>query len=90
MKIIQTTDNNADDYDVTDEYKTADDYDVTDEYKTADEHDTNRQKVFILEIWTFVSKIKFQYAPQFGQNCIIKIVQLKKIAQFNRYPKPVF
>ena len=45
MKIIQTTDNNADDYDVTDKYKTADDYDVTDEYKTADEHDTNRQKV---------------------------------------------
>ena len=43
MKIIQTTDNNADDYDVTDKYKTADD--VTDEYKTADEHDTNRQKV---------------------------------------------
>ena len=30
---VQTTDN------------TADDYDVTDEYITADEHDTNRQKV---------------------------------------------
>ena len=69
MKIIQTTDNNADDYDVTDEYKTADDYDVTDEYKTADdydvtdeyktadEHDTNRQKVCY-------SFLKFEHLSQ--------------------------
>ena len=42
-------------------------------------HKSTKSMLFILEIWTFVWKIKFQYAPQFGQ--IYKI----ETAQFIRY-----
>ena len=77
MKIIQTTDNNADDYDVTDEYKTADHHDVTDEYKTADEHDTNRQKVCY-------SFLKFEHLSQkLNFNMLLNLAKITKKKQPN-------
>ena len=71
---VQTTDNTADDYDVTDEYITADEHD---EYITADEHDTNQQKVCY-------SFLKFEHLSQKNNfNMLLNLAKFTKQKQHN-------